>query len=162
MKIILKKRKENKDVDDTLFGLLSLYKKYSTYFRILVNEEKKRFVLIVVDNPKKWQKISEEVYSDFRMLKRVEMNCNTLFVKYLLPEHILANSGHTLGLKLPTRRVVIENKLGKKDEGYFLIEASMRYLANAVYSVKKIITYTPQKKYEIIEKYYAQNELSEG
>lgn len=162
MKILIKKGKEVKEADDTLFGLLASYRKYNTYIRILVNESEKRFAFFMVDNPKNWEKQIAEKYSEYRILKRVEMNCNSLFIKYLLPQHIVNYFGQTMGLKLPTRRVLVENKLDEKDNPYYLIEASMRHLTNLAVNVKKILSFTPHKKYEIIEKYFAQSVYNEG
>jgi hypothetical protein len=162
MKILIKKGKEVKEADDTLFGLLVHYRKHNTYIRILVNEAEKKFAFFIVENPKYWEKLVAEKYSEYRILKRVEMNCNSLFVKYLLPQHIITYLGPTMGLKLPTRRVVLENKLAEKENPYYLIEAPMRHLTNLVVNIKKVLSFTPHKKYEIIEKHFAQSAYNEG
>jgi hypothetical protein len=157
MKVATKKIKE-RETDDSLFGLLAAYKTYNTYFRVFINEEKKQISFQMTDNPKYFVPVVAEDESErddkFRMLKRSEMNLLKLCVKYLSPNHVLEFSGDSLGVKVTARNVRVANKL---DSGarLFRIDAPVSQLAPLVSSLKKIIMLTPQKKYEIIEKYLA-------
>lgn len=121
--------------------------------RILVSEELKKAVFQMTDNPRYFPAIPEE--GGFRQLKRSEMNINKLFIKYLLPEHVLEYAGENMGLKLTMRTGKMENFLADRQKRYFQLELPLRLLSSIVPSVKKLVTLTPQKKYEIVEKYLA-------
>lgn len=154
MKIATKKIKE-RDPDDSLFGLLTAYKANATYVRILINEKGKRTVLQLTDNPRFFPPLNSDEWKLFRQIKRSEMNVNRLFIKYLSPEHIVDFAGQNLGLKLTPRTGKILNRLQEKDNHYFQLEMPQRMLSSLVMAIRKLISLTPQKKYEIIEKYLA-------
>ena len=97
------KKIKKKDKDDSLFGLLSLYKAYNTYIKILVSEEEDKVVVILTDNPKNWENIDAEKYKDYRMLRRLEVGVEKMFLKYLYPIHII---------KIPLQATTIQE--GKK------------------------------------------------
>jgi hypothetical protein len=154
MKIATKKVKE-RDPDDSLFGLLTAYKANASYVRILVNEKAKKIILYLTDNPKYFPQSDGEEFGGFRLISRSEMNINRLFIKYLSPEHIIDFSGQHLGLKLTPRTGRIHNFLADKGKRYFQLEMSQRMLPSVVLMLRKLVSLTPQKKYEIIEKYLA-------
>ena len=160
MRLSSKKTGEKKP-DDSLFGLLAAYKANNTYFRILINEEKKVVLLSITDNPKYFPAISgNETYEGFRLLKRSEMNLIKHSVKYLSPLHIIEFYGDTLGLKITSRTGKIVNNLAS-DKKIYHLETKLSQCPNIIQTVKKIIHLTPQKKYEIIEKYLANSMKSE-
>jgi len=157
MKTPFKKEKGNKRIkDDTLWGLLSPYKANHTYFRILICEGNDSIVVQITGNPKNWQdKTLEERYKDCRQLKRSEIDTLKLSTKYLLPEHLIKQIGPALGMKLPADEVTIIDNIDK--EGCFIIETSLKFMPDVVQNIKKIINLSPQKKYELLEKYLAEN-----
>lgn len=147
----MKDKKDNKNtVDDTLFGLLSVYKAYNTYFRILVSEEIDSLIILLTDNPGKWGLIHVENHDKYRILKRSDIGTNKLLVKYLAPEHIINQIGPTLGIKLPPENVKITDNI--KNEGYFILETGFEFITEVKQNIKKIIELPPKKKYEILEK----------
>lgn len=154
MKIATKKIKE-RDPDDSLFGLLTAYKTNSTYVRVLLNEETKKIVFQMTDNPRFFPPTEGEEWEDFRPIKRSEMNVNRLFIKYLSPEHVVDFAGPSLGLKLTPRTGRIQNRLSDKSARCFQLEIPQRFLPALVLSIRRLVSLTPQKKYEIIEKYLA-------
>lgn len=154
MKIATKKIKE-RDPDDSLFGLLTAYKANSTYVRVLLNEETKKIVFQMTDNPRFFPSTEGEAWEDFRQIKRSEMNVNRLFIKYLSPEHVIEFAGPNLGLKLTPRTGRIQNLLSDKSARCFQLEIPQRLLPSLVLSIRRLVSLTPQKKYEIIEKYLA-------
>jgi hypothetical protein len=154
MKIATKKSKE-RDPDDSLFGLLTAYKANSTYVRVLLNEETKKIVFQMTDNPRFFPAAESAEWKEYRQVKRSEMNVNRLFIKYLFPEHIIDFAGPNLGLKLTPRTGKILNSLTDKANRYFQLEMPQRMLPTLVLSIRKLVSLTPQKKYEIIEKYLA-------
>jgi hypothetical protein len=160
MKFSSKKPRE-KNPDDSLFGLLAAYKANNTYFRIIVNEEKKIALFSMTDNPKYFPVLSgNEAFEGYRLMKRSELNLMKHSVKYLSPQHIVRFYGDTLGLKITTRNGKISNNLDNAKRIYSL-EVKLSQCQNIVQMVKKIIQLTPQKKYEIIERYLANTMKSE-
>lgn len=155
MKFVIGKVKEQRETDDTLFGLLSQHKGHHTYVRILVNEKERRISLQFTDNPRHWGNIAGDRYSGYRLLKRSELGVSKLSLKYITPQQVVTHFGPTLGIKLPMKRNEVLNMLDDPDKRYFCLDASMKYLQNIAISVKKIINMTPQKKYELIETYLA-------
>lgn len=152
MKIASKKVRE-REPDDSLFGLLAAYKAVNTYLRVMVNEKKKQIIFMMTANPKYFPVIDGNAdLEGFRMLKRAELNITKLSVKYLAPQHILEYAGDTIGLKLTTRSGRIVNSLRESGK-LFLLETSMSQLSTLAATIKKIVALSPQKKYEIIEKY---------
>lgn len=155
MKTPMKKGTDvRKTEDDSLFGLLSSYKTFNTYFRILTSEEEDRVVIQVSDNPGKWALIPADKYIKYRQLKRLDLGTTKLSVKYLSPEHLIKNMGPLMGMKVPTNRVTVVNNLDK--DGYFILEVSLKFLPFVIQHIRKIITMSPQKKYEILEKCLAE------
>lgn len=145
---------QSKTEDDSLFGLLSSYKIFNTYFKLLTSPENDRIVLIAAENPKNWSEISKERYKDYVPVRRLEIGINRLFIKYLTPQHLILYFGSILGSKLPTNKVIIINNLD--NDGYFILETSAKYKQLIYQSIKKLINLSPQKKYEILEKYIAE------
>jgi len=146
-----KKSKEpRKEEDDSLFGLLSSYKVFNTYFRVLESETDQKVVLQISDNPKKWSLIPEEKYENYRFLKRLEIGTQKSSIKYISPEHLIKYMGSLLGTKLPVKKVSITNNID--NEGYFILETSLKYKPLLLQSIKRISNLSPQKKYEILEK----------
>ena len=150
MKSPIKDKKDiKKTEDDTLFGLLSMYKVYNTYFRILIDENN-NIALQITDNPKKWPNIKNGRYKGYRMLKKSEIGIIKLFVKYISPVHLIDQLGPLLGVKLQEDEVFIFNNL--ENNGYYSLETKSEYLQYIISAIVKIIDLTPQKKYELLEK----------
>jgi len=149
-------RISNNKVDDTLFGLLSAYKSYNTYIRILVAEEKKRILVQLTSNPKYWLTLKKDDYEGYRKLRRLEIGVNTLFIKYIEPQHIIKGKGEMLGIKIPLNSVIVRDML--KEKKMFEIELPLRYSLRVFEAIKKIIKLKPQKKYELLEKYFLENQ----
>ena len=148
-----KKLKETKKTgDDSLFGLLSSYKIYNTFFRILVSEEDDKIVVQVTGNPKHWNKIPEEKYAKYTRLRRLEMDMPRLIIKYISPEHLIVFYGSVLGSRIPSNKATIINNLD--NDGYFILETSIRYRQTVIQGIRKLISLSPQKKYEILEKFF--------
>lgn len=143
-----------KPEDDTLFGLLSSYKIYNTYFKLLYSNESDKLIIISTDNPKKWLNIITDRYKNFTSFRRLDIGIPKLFVKYLSPQHLILHFGSLLGFKIPPHRATIINNLDK--DGYFIIETSLKYKYIVFQGIKRIINLTPQKKYEILEKQIAE------
>ena len=148
MKAKLKEKVVNKD--DTLFGLLLPYKHNNTYIRVLINENDGEIIVSLTANPKFWNNITPEINSSFRIMKRLELNTEKMFLKYILPGQLIKAAGATAGINLAMDKVKIENLLTEK--GYYLIKTSTRYLNRVLVSVKKLLNLSPSKKFEIIEK----------
>lgn len=156
VKIPKKKLKDERKIeDDSLYGLLSSYKALITYFKVLVSDEDKKVVIQITDNPKNFLRIPKEKYDQYREMRRLDIGINKLSVKYLSPEHLLQYFGPVLGMKINSKKVTIINNLEKG--GYFILEMALQSLPMVIQNVKKIITLTPQKKYEILEKCLAEN-----
>lgn len=145
---------DTKEENENLSGLLSSYKKYNCYLRIMYNEELKRVSLQMTENPKYWKNIPEEKYSDYTRMKRVKLQVRTLSVKYIAPEHIVNYLGPTLGIDMALRNVDINDYL-ESEEKYFAIDTPQKYLSEMIVTLKKIINLTPQLKYEMIVKYFS-------
>ncbi len=151
MKQPFKKSKEGKKADDdSLFGLLSSYKSYNTYVSLYRSDKDESILIFITDNPKKWALMTDVKYKEYRPLKRLELGVVRLSVKYIMPEHLIKCMGPMLGMKLPSNRVTIVNNID--NDGYFILETSVKYRDEIVQNIKKIINMTPQKKYEILEK----------
>ncbi|MDY6934611.1 MAG: hypothetical protein SVZ03_10380 [Spirochaetota bacterium] len=156
MKTPQKKEKENKKIkDDSLWGLLSPYKANHTYFRLLICEEEDNIVLQITDNPKNWLNPMQDKYRSYKQLKRSEIDTVKLSTKYLLPRHLINQIGPTLGMKLPSDKCTIIDNID--EDGCFNIEIPLEFMAEIVQNVKKIINLSPQKKYELLERYLAEN-----
>jgi len=155
MKMQQTAKREKKD--DSLFGLLSLYKQNSTYFRVLVSEEKEVLSLQIAANPSAWKNIPGQTYAGWRQLRRLELGCEKISIKYLLPEHIVRVLGPSLGAKIPDEKFTVTNSLD--DKGYYIIDTSLKNQGKILSGMKKIISLTPHKKYEIIEKYLLEGQV---
>jgi hypothetical protein len=151
MKSPLKDKKETaKTEDDTLYGLLSMYKVFNTYFRILRNKENDTIALQITDNPKKWPRLDDNRYKGYKLLKRAEIGMIKLSLKYLSPEHLIEQFGPVIGLKVPQEEFTITDSL--KNEGFYSIETNSKYLPEIISLVNKTVELTPKRKYELIEK----------
>lgn len=156
MKTPLKKSRDPRKADDeNLFGLLSSYKSYNTYLNVFTSETGNAVVLFITDNPKRWSLMADEPYKGFRPLKRIELGVPKISIKYLMPEHLLKSLGPMLGMKLPPNKATIVNNID--NGGYFILQTSLKYLSEIVQAVSRIVSMTPQKKYEILEKCLAEN-----
>ncbi|MCL1833119.1 MAG: hypothetical protein FWG49_01330 [Leptospirales bacterium] len=136
--------------DDTLFGLLLPYKQNNTYVRVLLNEDVGELVVALTENPKFWINLPSEITSSFRSMKRLEINAEKMFIKYISPEQLIRAAGATAGINLAMDKIKTENLLDEK--GYYLVKTSTRYLNRVLSSIKKLLSLSPSKKYEIIEK----------
>jgi hypothetical protein len=140
------KRKE----DESLFGLLSLYKDFNTYVRVLVSEDEKILSVQLTDNPANWKNIPKNRYEKYRQLSRLDMGFDRLSLKYLAPKYIVKNMGPLLNIKIPPDGVTVTDALN--EGGYFILEASMRYRKKILQGLGKMLNMSPHKKLEIIEK----------
>ncbi len=136
--------------DDSLFGLLLSYKHYNTYVRVFLNEEEATVAVVFTGNPKSWSNLPPEISVLYRSMKRLEINTEKMFIKYILPEHLVKTAGASAGINLSADKIEVENRL--EDQGYYLIKTSTRYLNRVLSGVKKLLNLSPQKKYEILEK----------
>jgi len=153
MKATQKKRELK---DDSLFGLLSLYKANNTYFLLKESEEKNRIVVILTDNPGNWSNIPSDTYDNYRELRRLEIGTTKLSVKYISPVHLIQILGPMLGIKIPMDKVTVINEI--RDKGLFIFETTLKYKSRVIQGINKIIALTPQKKYEILEKCIAEKQ----
>lgn len=153
MKATQKKRELK---DDSLFGLLSLYKANNTYFLLKESEEKNRIVVILTDNPGNWSNIPSDTYDNYRELRRLEIGTTKLSVKYISPVHLIQILGPMLGIKIPMDKVTVINEI--RDKGLFIFETTLKYRSRVIQGINKIIALTPQKKYEILEKCIAEKQ----
>lgn len=146
-----KKRKSDNTVkDDSLFGLLSSYKQFNTYVRVLVDDENGTAAVVLSANPKFWQNLPAEKYSSFRNMRRLELGVEKLSIKYILPQHLVKTMGPSAGINLSSDKYELENELAEK--GYYVIRVPQKYFVKVLNGVKKMINLSPQKKYEILEK----------
>jgi hypothetical protein len=139
--------------DDSLFGLLSSYKIFNTYFRVLASDEDDRIAIQITDNPKNWENIPADKYGSYRQLSRLDLGIARLSVKYVSPQHLVVYFGSILGSRIPSNKVTIINNLD--NDGYFILETSLKYSQSAIGGLRKLINLPPQKKYEILEKFIA-------
>lgn len=142
--------------DDSLFGLLSLYKSYNSYFRVLENDVTDEVMVIVVSNPGNWGNISETDIENFTDIRRIKLGVNKMSLKYLLPEHLISVLGPFIGIKIPVSKMDIINSM--ENRGYYIVRTSRRYMPRIISGLKKIINLTPQKKYEILEKSFVKEQ----
>jgi len=136
--------------DDSLFGLLLSYKHYNTYVRVFLNEAEASVAVILTGNPRSWANIPSEIKTTYLGMKRLEIGVEKMFIKYILPEHLVKTAGASAGINLSTDKIEVDNKL--ESQGYYLIKTSTRYLNRVLSGVKKLLNLSPQKKYEILEK----------
>jgi hypothetical protein len=152
MKQIIKKKESE---DDSLFGLLASYKNLYSYLQVLESQEG-TIAVIIAKNPSSFDELIKTKYQQYKPVRRIKMGVSRLFVKYISPEYIIKFYGPLLGLKIPENKVHIINNL---ENGYFILEIPNHYKEQVIQCIKRIITLTPQKKYEIIEKSLAEQEV---
>jgi len=148
--------KEKLRRDDSLYGLLSLYKSYCTYFRILENPEEDEVAMMIVSNPRSWQNIVEGDLENFTDIRRLKLGVTKMTLKYLLPEHLINVMGPLIGIKIPANKADVINSL--ENRGYYIVRTSTRFMPRVVAGLKKLINLTPQKKYEILEKSFVKDQ----
>jgi hypothetical protein len=148
--MVVIRKKDPQQKDDSLFGLLASYKQYVTYFRILISENLELISVQITSNPKNWNNIEKERFKDFKPMRRLETGCSKMSVKYLSPETLILVMGPLLGIKIPSENCVVENKLA--ETGNFMLEIPLAFKDNIIEGIARIISFTPQKKYEILEK----------
>lgn len=143
-------KNENIHRDDSLFGLLLSYKHYNTYVRVFINNAGSSVAVVLTGNPRSWANLPEEIKEGYVGMKRLEIGADKMFIKYILPEHLIRTSGFSAGINLPADKIEVKNMLDL--QGYYLIQTSTRYLNRVLSGVKKLLNLSPQKKYEILEK----------
>ena len=114
------------------------------------DDESQTLAIVLSRSPVNWSMIEDSEYSGYRQMRRLELGVDRLFVKYLLPEHLIKISGPSAGIAIPASRIEVEDRL--EDRGYYVIKTGTRYIARVITRVKRIINMKPQKKYEILEK----------
>ncbi len=134
--------------DDTLFGLLLSYKHYNTYIRVFASDTS--IAVVLAGNPRHWANIPAEIKTGYRSVKRLEIDAGKMFIKYILPEHLIKTAGPSAGINISADKLEIENALEGK--GYYLIKTSTRHQARVMAGVKRLLNLSSQKKYEILEK----------
>lgn len=142
--------------DDSLYGLLSSYKSSYTYVRVLVSEAENAIAVQITDNPKYFNSPVRERYKNYRILRRLEIGISKMSLKYLVPENMIAVMGPLIEINIPPDKVVIVDSI--KKDGLYTIETSGKYRTKIIQGVRKIINMSPQKRYEILEKYLAGNQ----
>jgi len=148
MRPVVKKGNERRD--DSLYGLLSLYKLHTTYFKVTVSEEDEMMALWVTDNPGKWNIVKDTRYENHRELRRLEMGVSRLSLKYLHPEQIIDVRGPLLGIRFPSERTAVVDTYRKA--GVHIIETSLKHRKKLLQGLWSLINLSPAKKFEIIEK----------
>jgi hypothetical protein len=156
------KRKKNPfhGSDDPLFGLLTPYKAFNTYVRILLSEDEKLMVLQITSNPRFWYKERETRYKAYTVLSRLDSESMRLFIKYVQPEHIIQVLGTELGLKLPEGTIIINDEL--EEHGIYSLEISARFRKKIIAGVHKLVKLSSRKKYEILEKSHSTSDVLES
>jgi hypothetical protein len=137
--------------DDSLYGLLSSYKSSYTYIRVLVSEEDDSVILQLTGNPKNFSPGLHEKYGNYSVLRRLEIGTPKQFLKYVMPENLIVVLGPMLELNIPPDKVVITDSV--KKDGIYAIETGLKYRLKVIQGVRKILNMSPQKRYEVIEKY---------
>jgi hypothetical protein len=150
-------RKMNRVKDDSLYGLLSSYKSSGTYVQILISDENDSVVARLTDNPKNFQTQSSEKYKNYRILTRLEIGTPKIFLKYLMPVNLVAVLGPLLEINMPEDKVVITDSL--KKDGIYSIETNVKYKLKVIQGIRKMLNMSPQKKYEILEKYLSASQV---
>ncbi len=145
-----KGKSDNAPKDDSLFGLLLSYKQFNTYVRVLVDDDRAMAAVVLTSNPKFWQNLPSEVYSTYHTIKRLDLGVDKLFVKYILPQHLVKTLGPSAGINLSSDKYELDDSLSEK--GYYAIRIPQKHMTKLLSGVKKMINLSPQKKYEILEK----------
>ena len=139
--------------DDSLYGLLSWHKSNYTYVRVLLSDEEDIISIQLADNPKRFTDIPSDRYRGYRMLRRLEIGVTKISLKYLTPKILVSVLGPLLEINIPVEKVMLTDNIA--GNGYYIIETSLKYRPRILQAVKKIINMSPQKRYEILEKYLA-------
>lgn len=142
--------------DDTLYGLLSSYKANHTYMRVLESTADEAIVVQLTDNPGNFNRSQREKLKTYRMLRRLEIGIAKMSLKYLTPECLVSMLGPMLEINVPYEKAVIDDGLQK--DGIYTIETSLRYKTKILQGVKKLLGMSPQKRYELLEKYVSGNQ----
>lgn len=137
--------------DDSLYGLLSSYKSSYTYIRVLVSEEDDSVILQLTGNPKNFNALIPEKLKNYRVLRRLEIGAPKKFLKYVVPESLITVLGPMLELNIPPEKVVITDSM--KKDGIYAVETTLKYRLKVIQGARKILNMSPQKRYEVIEKY---------
>lgn len=145
-----KGKSDNSVKDDSLFGLLSSYKQFNTYVKVLIDEEKAAAAVVLSANPRFWKNLPAEEYSSYRNMKRLELGVEKLSIKYILPQHLVKTLGPSAGINLSSDKYELDDSLAEK--GYYVIKVPQKFFVKVLSGVKKMINLSPQKKYEILEK----------
>jgi hypothetical protein len=145
-----KGKSDNTVKDDSLFGLLSSYKQFNTYVKVLIDEENASAAVVLSANPRFWQNLPPDMYSSYRNMKRLELGVDKLSIKYILPQHLVKIMGPSAGINLSSDKYDLDDSLAEK--GYYVIKVPQKYFVKVLSGVKKMINLSPQKKYEILEK----------
>lgn len=149
-------RKKEQSDDDSLFGLLYSYKNLFSYIMVLESEDKELLAVIIAKNPAVFDEMLQSRYERYKPVRKIKIGVARLFVKYISPEYIIKYYGPQLGIKIPENAVQIINNL---DSGYFILETPIDFKEQVLQCIKRIANMTPQKKYEIIEKNLADEEV---
>lgn len=144
------KKKELQHKDDTLFGLLSAYKQFITYVRVLLDYKNQMISVQLCDNPKNWSIPELEKYSTYEQLRRLDIGCSKLSIKYLSPELLVKIVGPLLGIKIPPDKAEVINLI--QERGIFIFETSSKFSEAVIEGLVRLIGMSPQKKYELLEK----------
>jgi hypothetical protein len=83
-------------------------------------------------------------------MRRLELGIYRLFIKYVLPRHLVNVMGPELGIRLSRNKFRVYDELDEK--GIYTIEVPLRYRKRAVEGVVHLVRLTARKKYEILEK----------
>ncbi len=137
--------------DDTLFGLLSSYKSSHTYVRILESVTDDSIILQLTDNPGNFNRAQQEKFKAYRILRRLEIGIPKMSLKYLTPTCIVSELGPMVEINIPYEKAVVVDGLHK--DGVYTIETSLKYKTKILQGVKKLLGMSPQKRYELLEKY---------
>ncbi|TFH41357.1 MAG: hypothetical protein E4G96_05660 [Chrysiogenales bacterium] len=144
-------KKIKKEKDDSLYGLLSANKSSNTYIRIMISEEDDSVVVQLTDNPRNFQAVSHERYKNYRILRRLEIGVPRISLKYVTPEKLTAVLGPMIDFNIPFDKAVIVDGIQK--DGIYSIMTKMKYKLKIIQGARKILNLSPQKRYEILEKY---------
>lgn len=145
-----KGKSDNTVKDDSLFGLLSSYKQFNTYVRVMIDDDRAMAAVVLTANPRFWRNLPDEIYSTYRSMKRLELGVDKLSVKYIQPQHLVKTLGPSAGINLSSDKYELDDSLAEM--GYYAIRVPQRHMAKLLSGVKKMINLSPQKKYEILEK----------
>ena len=85
--------------------------------RVLVSEEDDSIILQMTGNPKNFNALSRKNTKNYRVLRRLEIGAPKKFLKYVVPENLIAVLGPMLELNIPPEKVVITDSM-KKDGIY--------------------------------------------